>query len=109
MQSVPLQKDLLLQNEKLIQAQEEKVQILVAIHASLPAIAEKAALLWAARVPDLDAAIIMGEATSSSQEPGTSTGGNPQGPGPSWGLWHHDLNGSPQVFCTPWICQPTSL
>ena len=31
-------KDLLLQNEKLMQAQEEKAQILVAIHASLPTI-----------------------------------------------------------------------
>ena len=54
--------------------QEEIVQILVAISASLPAIAKKAALLWAAGVPDPDASIITGAATSSSEEPGTSTG-----------------------------------
>ena len=55
-------------------AQEEKVQILVAIHASLPAIAEKATLLLVAGVPALYAAIITVEATSS-EEPETSTGG----------------------------------
>ena len=68
----------LLQNEKLVQAQEEKVQILAAIHASLLAITEKATLLWAA-VPNLDAPIITGAATNSSEEPGTSTGGNSPG------------------------------
>ena len=54
-------KDLLLQNEKLVWAKEEKVLILVAIHASLPAITEKAALLQTAGFPDLDAAIITGQ------------------------------------------------
>ena len=68
-------KDLLLQNEELVWAQEEKVQILVAICASLPAIAKKATLLQAAGVPNLDPAIITGVATSSSEGPGTSTGG----------------------------------
>ena len=38
-------KDLLLQNEKLMWVQEEKVKILVAIHSSLPVIAKEAALL----------------------------------------------------------------
>ena len=65
-------KDLLLQNKKLVWVQEEKVQILAAIHASLLANAEKAVLLWAVGVPDLDAAIITGAAPSSSVEPGTS-------------------------------------
>ena len=74
-------KDLLLQNEKLIQAQEEKVHILVAICTSLPAIAEKATLVQAAGVPLSDAVFITGAATSSSEEPGTSTGGvTPQCP-----------------------------
>ena len=54
-------KDLLLQNKKLLQAQEEKDQILVAIHASLPAIAKEATLLWAACIPDPDATIISGQ------------------------------------------------
>ena len=40
-------KDLLLQNEKLVQAQEEKAQILAAIHTNPPAITEKAILLGA--------------------------------------------------------------
>ena len=44
----------LLQNEKLMWAQE-KVKILVAIWASLPVIAEEAALLQAAAVPNPDA------------------------------------------------------
>ena len=74
-------KDFLLQNEKLVQAKEEKVQILVAIHASLLAIAQQTTLLWAAGVPNLDAVIITGAATSSSEEYGTSTGRiTPQGP-----------------------------
>ena len=68
-------KDLLLQNEKLMQAQEEKVEILVAIHASLPTIAETAAILPAAEVPNPDIAIITGAATSSSEKPGTFTFG----------------------------------
>ena len=73
-------KDLLIQNEKLMWAHEEKVQILVAICASLPAIAEKATPLWAAGVPDPDAAIITGAwPLSSSEESGTSTGGNSPG------------------------------
>ena len=68
-------KDLLLQNKKLLQAQEEKIQILVAIPASLPAIAEKATLLWIAGVPNPDVAIITGATTNSSEEHGTSTEG----------------------------------
>ena len=61
-------------------AQEEKVQILEAIHASLPVVAEKATLLQAAGVPNLDATIITGEAPNSSEGPGTSTSGvAPQG------------------------------
>ena len=55
-------------------AQEEKIQILVAIHASLPVIAEEVALLQAAGVPELDAAIITGAATSFPGELGTTTG-----------------------------------
>ena len=61
-------KVLLLQKEKLVWTQE-KVQILVVIHASLPAIAKKAAVLQAAGVPNLDAAIITGAATSLSEGP----------------------------------------
>ena len=57
------------------------VQILVAICASLLAVAEKAILLQAVGVPDSDVAIITEAATSSSEEPGTSNGGiTPQGP-----------------------------
>ena len=55
-------------------AQEEKVEILAAIYAFLLVIAEKTNLLWAAGGPNSDAAIITGAATSSSEEPGTSTG-----------------------------------
>ena len=49
-QILPFQnlRDLLLQKEKLVWAQEEKFQILVAIHASLLAVTEKAVLLQAA-------------------------------------------------------------
>ena len=44
------------------------------------AVTEKATLLQAAEVPDLDAAIITGVATSSLEEPGTFTGAvTPQG------------------------------
>ena len=51
-----------------------KFQILVAIHASLPAIAKKATLLQDAGVPDPPAAaIITVAATSSSEKLGTST------------------------------------
>ena len=57
-----------------MQAQEEKVQILVAISASLPAIAKKDTLLWVPGVPDPDASIITGAANSSSEEPGVFTG-----------------------------------
>ena len=74
-------KDLLLQNKKLMWAQEEKIQILMAIHASLPVIAEEVALLQVAGVPEPDATIITGAATSSVEKPRTSTGGiTPQGP-----------------------------
>ena len=62
-----------------MQAQEEKVQILVAIHSSLPAVTEKATLLCAAGVLNPDTATITGADTSSSQETGTSTRGNPSG------------------------------
>ena len=58
---------------------QEKFQILVAICTSLPAIAEKDALIQAAGVPIPDAAIITGTATSSSEETGTSTGSNSPG------------------------------
>ena len=51
-------RDILFQNEKLMQAQEEKVQILLTVCANLLAITEKATCLQAAEVPDLDAAII---------------------------------------------------
>ena len=62
-------------------AQEEKIQILVAIHSSLPVITKETTLFWAAGVPDLDVTILMGATTSLSGEPGTSTGGiTPQGP-----------------------------
>ena len=74
-------KDLLLQNEKLMWVQEKKVQILVAIHTSLPVAAEEATLLQAAGVSDPETTIIPGVTTSSSGEPGTTTGGiTPQGP-----------------------------
>ena len=57
----------------------------MAICASQPAITKKAALLWAAGVHDLNATIITGAATRSSEEPGTSTGGiTPRVPGPLW-------------------------
>ena len=65
----------LLHNKKLRQAQEEKVWILVAISASLPVISEEAALHWVAGVPNLDASIITGAATSLSEEYETSTEG----------------------------------
>ena len=58
-----------------MQAQEKKVQILMVIHSSPPAVAEEATLLLATIVPYLDAAIISGTATGSSKEPGISTGG----------------------------------
>ena len=61
--------DLLLQNKKLLQVQERKVQILMAIHASLPAVAEDA-ILRAAGVPDANVAVITGVTTSSLGEPG---------------------------------------
>ena len=65
---------------------QEKVQILAAIHASQLAIAEKTIHLWAAGVLNPDATIITWAATSSSEEPGTSTGGNsPRVPGPHGG------------------------
>ena len=67
-------KDHLLQNDKPMQAQEEKVQILVAIHTSLPAITKKATLLWPEEVPNPDAAVITVAVTSSLEEAGTSTG-----------------------------------
>ena len=86
-------KDHLLKNEKLMQAQEEKVQILVDICTSLPAITEKATLLWAARVPDPDAAITAGAATNSSEEPGTSTGGDLPG--------SQDLHGGSSTTTSP--------
>ena len=64
-------KDLLLQNKKLMEVQEEKMKILAAIWASLLVIAEEVALLWAAGVPKQDAAIITGATISSPREPGT--------------------------------------
>ena len=71
-------KHLLLQNEKLMLAQE-KIKTLVAICASLPVIADEVALL-AAGVPEPDAAIITGAATCFSVGPETSTRGiTPQG------------------------------
>ena len=56
-------KDLLLQNEKLMQAQEEKVQILAAINTSLPTITKKATLLQVVGVPNHDASVIIEAAT----------------------------------------------
>ena len=53
-------RDLLLQNKKLMQVQQEKAQILVAICASLPVIAEEATLLQVVGVPNPDATIITG-------------------------------------------------
>ena len=64
-------KDLLLQNEKFLQVQERKIQILIVICASLPAAAEEA-ILWATRVPDADVVVIAGVTTSSSEEPGVT-------------------------------------
>ena len=83
--------------------------VLVAINASLPVIAEKAALLQAAGVPDPDTAIITGEAPSSSEEPGTSTGGGNspgsqdlhRGSGTTISLDHSS-------FCILWICLLTA-
>ena len=49
------------------------------VHQSTCYCCKKATLLWAAGVPDPDAAIITGAATSSSEEPGTFTGGNSPG------------------------------
>ena len=73
-------KDILLQNEKLMQAQEEKVQILVAISTSLPAIAEKATLLQAAGVPNPDNSIITRQPLACQRNLGHPLGGTPQGP-----------------------------
>ena len=50
------------------------VQILAAIFTSVPAVTKTATILWGVGVPNLDAAIITGAATSSSERPGTSTG-----------------------------------
>ena len=61
-------KDLLLQNEKLLQVQEREIQILMAFHASLLAVAEEA-ILWATGVPGADVAVITGVTTSSLGEP----------------------------------------
>ena len=47
---------------------EEKGSNLVVIHTSLPAIPEEA-ILWAAGVPDADAAVITGTTTSSLGKP----------------------------------------
>ena len=69
-------KDLLLQNEKLLQVHKRKIQILAAIHASLPAVAEKAVL--PAGVPGADVAVITGMTTNSSEGSG---GVMPQSPG----------------------------
>ena len=52
--------------------QEGKVQILMAIHASLSAIAEKA-ILWAAGVSDADVVVITGVTTNPMWEPGEAT------------------------------------
>ena len=74
-------KDLHLQSKKLMQAPEEKVPILAAIHASLLVVSEKATLLHAAGVPNSDVAIITEAATSSSEGSGMSTGRiTPQSP-----------------------------
>ena len=70
-------KDLLLQNEKLLQVQERKVQILVVILTSLPVVTEEA-IFQSTRVPDADVAVISGVTTSSLGEPGEAT---PQIPG----------------------------
>ena len=58
----------------MIWKQEEKVQILIAIHTSLLVIAKEAALLRAAGVPEMDAMIIMGATINSHGELGTSMG-----------------------------------
>ena len=98
-------KYLLLQNKKLMGEQEEKVKILVAICASLPVIAEEAALLWAAGVPDPDATIITGATTSSSVKPGTSTGEITPQSIRFIGLWPHHLARLLPSSCTPWLFQ----
>ena len=61
-------KDLLLQNEKLLQVQERKIQILMVIWASLPVIAEDPVPL-ATSVPNAVVAVITGMTTSSFWEP----------------------------------------
>ena len=48
--------------QKLLQAQEAKVQILMVIQASLPVIGEEA-ILWATRLLDADVAVITGVTT----------------------------------------------
>ena len=72
-------KNPLLQNKNLVWVQEEKVQILAAICASLPAVTEKAGLLQTAGLPNLDDTIITWVAASSQEEPGTSNRGQTPG------------------------------
>ena len=97
-------KYLLLQDEKLVQVQEEKVQILEAIHASLPAITEKAAILWAAGVPNPDAAIINGAVTGLSVESGTCTEGNSP-----WSQDLHRGSGTTTLLDHPRLSVPLNL
>ena len=66
--------DLLLQNEKLMWAQEEKSKIMAAISTSLPVTAKEAAPCQVSGVPGSDATIITGVTISFSGEFGTSTG-----------------------------------
>ena len=64
--------------------------------------AEKSSLLWAAGVPNSDVAIITEAANSSSEEPGTSTGGiTLQGSQTFVGASAPHLTRSPLTFCTP--------
>ena len=86
-------------------AQEEKVQILVAICASLLAISEKVTLLWPAGVPNSDAAIITETATSSPEGPRTPTGRiTPQGSRTFVGA-----SAPPPCQITPDFLQPLNL
>ena len=97
-------KTLLLQNKKLVWAQEEKVQIFVAIHTSLPAITEKATLLQAAGVVNLDATIITGAASNSSEDLEPLLGLTLQGPRTFMGAL-----APPPCWITPDFLHPLNL
>ena len=84
-----------------MQEKEEKVEILVAMCTSLPTITKKAALLWAEGVLNPDAAIIPGVASSSSEEPGTSTRGNPPGSQDLCGGFSTTTSPDPSDFLHP--------